>query len=180
MKQHVLRHPGVTILAVGLLATLGACGPAGDETPREPSVLVTVANDRHVEVDGEEFDKGQHRGRPAKGAPQGRALVRVGNPGTEPVPVSMRSAPEDSLVLIHVVASTTDSTILVYGAYGSEIASMNQEASDSTAQAALFGALNSPAAVSGWECIWCRGGVLACGVEPDCGPGGGDSLSMNQ
>lgn len=169
-----------------LVAMVGACGGGpedagvGDEAARGPSVLITVANDRQVEVDGKVFDNGQHKAKPPAGAPPGRTRVLVGQPGASMTPVSMRATPEDSLVLVHVDASTPDSaTILVYGAYGSEMASMNQEASTPT-QAALFGMRGGRAAVSGWECIWCRGGILACGVEPDCGSGGGDSLSVNQ
>ncbi len=187
MKQDALRHSAVMFVSGALLAmTVGACGGGpegsggGDAAAGGPSVLITVANDRLVEVDGKEFGNGQHKGKPAKGAPPGRTLVQVGDPGKTMTPVSMRSAPEDSLVLVHVDASTPDSaTILVYGAYGSEMASMNQEASTPT-QAASFGMPGGGAAVSGWECIWCRGGILACGVEPQCGSGGGDSLSVNQ
>lgn len=176
MRTDVVRQPMITILSVALLAAMvGACDGSpddagqGDEAARGPSVLITVDNDREVEIDGKVFGTGQHRGKPASGAPPGRTLVLLGQPGQEMTPVSIRSAPDDSLVLVHVDASTPDSTtILLYGAYGSEMASMNQEAPEA-ARAALFGAMAARSAVSGWECIWCRGDILACGVEPECG-----------
>ncbi|HSM07412.1 MAG TPA: hypothetical protein VLA33_00160 [Gemmatimonadota bacterium] len=181
MKEQVLRHPTFTAISAALLVMMvGACTEAPDdagqegEAARGPSVLITVGNDRQVEVNGKVFGNGQHEGKPASGAPPGRTLVLLGQPGQMMTPVSIRSAAGDSLVIVHVDASTPDSaTILLYGAYGSEMASMNQqEASESRTQAAGFGALNAGAAVRGWECIWCRGEILACGVEPQCGSGG--------
>lgn len=188
MSQNVQRQPVTSLLAIAssvlLVAVGAACGgaPADDgaraEAPAKPFVLITVANDREVEVNGNSYGDGEHKGKPAQGAPAGRTLVLVGQPGAPMTPVTIGSASSDSLVLVHVDASTPDSsTILVYGAYGSEMAAMNQGPPPTT-QAALLRAVSTRAAVSGWECIWCSGGILACGVEPDCGSGGtgGDSI----
>ena len=181
MSQDVLRHPAVMIVSAALLvAMVGACNGAGEDGDAAggPSVLITVGNDREVEVNGRVFGNGQHKVRPASGGPPGRTLVRLGQPG-QMMPVSIRSAPGDSLVLVHVDASTPDSaTILLYGAYGSGTASMNQEAPEA-ARAALFGAMAAPTAAKAWECVWCRGGILACGIEPQCGSGGAGGDSIN-
>jgi hypothetical protein len=175
----------MVVSAALLAAMVGACNGAPDNAGQEgdvargPSVLITVGNNRQVEVDGKVFGDGQHKGRPASGGPPGRTLVVLGQPGQIMTPVSIRSAPGDSLVLVHVDASTPDSaTILLYGAYGSGTASMNQEAPEA-ARAALFGAMAAPTAAKAWECVWCRGGILACGIEPQCGSGGAGGDSIN-
>jgi hypothetical protein len=39
--------------------------------------------------------------------------------------------------------------------------------------------LSSAAMAKGWECIWCQGEILACGVNPQCGSGSGGGDSIN-
>lgn len=180
MRQTVLQHSAMRFISVVLLfAMIGACGetevgPAtgelGDEADavEGPPVLVTVSNGRSVQVDEAEFtDSGVQPG-PATSRVGNRARVRVGEPGKTMTMITMK-APGDSLTLIHVDASVpNDNTILVYGVYESEIGGMGQ-ASSAPSEAALFSMASSEASKAGWECIWCRGGILACGVEPQCG-----------
>lgn len=185
MNKDMLWHPFVRITCAVLLVTMiGACErpddrPAsgedvvddGDAPAPGPPLVITVKHGRSVEVDDTVYaDSGVFRGRRANKS-NGRAQVRIGPPGKDMLQVSMRATPNDSLVLVHVDASTSDdSTILVYGSYGSPTAGMDQASSDMV-EAALFGikSTKAPAAdLAAWECKWCRDGILACGIEPRC------------
>lgn len=189
MRQDVVRHPVLTVVSVALLAVMvGACGDGYDDRPATgeeveegvaargggaaaaggPPLVVTVSNGRSVQVDeSDHSDSGVHWGPPVD-REGGRARVRLGAPGKSMTLVTMRATPEDSLILVHVDASTVDdSTILVYGAYGTEMAAMSR-ASSPLNQAALFGMGRAKTTKAGWECKWCRGGILACGIEPQC------------
>lgn len=190
MRQDVVRHPVLTVVSVALLAVMvGACGDGYDDRPATgeeveegvadegeeaeaaggPPLVVTVSNGRSVQIgDSAYSDSVVHWGPPVDREGK-RARVTLGAPGKSMTLVTMRAAPEDSLILVHVDASTVgDSTILVYGAYGTEMAAMSR-ASSPVNQAALFGMGGAKATKAGWECIWCRGGILACGIEPQCG-----------
>lgn len=190
MRRDVPWHPVVRITcAVALVIMIGACdqpdsqsmnGDAeedvvddGDTQPKAPPLLITVKNGRRVAVDDSVYaDSGVFKGRRAN-LSNGRARVNVGKPGNDQNvwPVSMRATRNDSLVLVHVDASTAgDSTILVYGSYGSATAGMDQ-ASTGMTKAALLSIARTEAPkvdLKAWECVWCGKEVLACGIDPKC------------
>ena len=179
MRRLVSLHRTVKLLSVAsLVVMIGGCNNSqvrqatGQEADEEmgaverPPVIVTVSNGRSVQVDESDFTESGLHGGPATNLVGNRARLMVGEPGQEMTIVTMKA---DSLMFIHVDASVpNDNTILVYGSYDPEIPGL-LEAYSPTSKAALFSLESTEATKAGWECIWCRGGILACGVEPQCG-----------
>jgi len=190
MRQRPMGVPAIVIasalLMTGLMSGCGGDGgDADDEANAAPSprVVITVGNGREVEVNGRKLGPGEHPGRPAPNPPAGRTKMILGPPG-QVTPVTIGSAAKDDdkdkIVLIHIDASAEDGTILLYGTYESDIAAMSEsaalglpDAETATSEANIY-ALSGPKVVaSGWECKWCQGDILACGVNPQCPPRAG-------
>lgn len=162
------------ILLIPLLTIpLATCQPAPDsestadtvEGPAPEVVISIERGDRQIRVAGKEYGPGLHKPRRVDWTPgpDNRRGLRVGpaqGPGQK---VSMS---KDGLKEIHIDASTSDpAIILVYGVYD-DIAT--------TDQASII-PLNA-AVPRSWECIWCQGEVLVCGVNPQCDGGAGGAI----
>lgn len=195
MKWQPTKVSAIAILAAcGAIVAAGACGGGGGggnggataDAPKGPPLLITVSHGRDIDVNGKKYGNGQHPGK-AIPVPGGkRTKVNLGPPG-QVTPVTMDLKTEDGaddLALIHI-DNSADSVTLVYGSYGNEMAPMSAagtagglELEPAMSKASVFG-LSSAAVAKGWECIWCQGEILACGVNPQCGSGGGDGDSIN-
>lgn len=175
----IRRHlPWAGMIVVPLMAVLlTTCGPAADSSsdstatvaPRSaPEVLITIERgNRKIKVGGVEYGKGVHKPTNVNwlDAGKGRRGLTIGPGVGKGQAVSMDSA---GLSTIHIDASAQKRAItLVYGIYDEEAAG------EGTAAASIIPFTS--AARSGWECIWCQGEILICGVEPKCEGVGADS-----
>ena len=173
------RHmPWTGILFIPLMTVLlTTCGPAEksalDSTataaPRSaPEVLITIEKgNRKIRVAGVEYGKGIHKPTNVNwlDAGKGRRGLTIGPGVGKSRGVSMDSA---GLNTIHIDASAQKRAItLVYGNYDEE------PAEDSTKAASILPFTSAVRA--GWECIWCQGEILVCGVDPQCEGAGADT-----
>jgi len=178
-----LRNLKITLVALLAIPWVG-CEPAQELAPGpNRDVIVSVEQGREIMVGDSLHTAGIHtRRNAARPVPRipGNVGVRIG-PAEGPI----RNMASEDLKSVHVhatniqfrlppsvvggltvpdsVAGPGSKLTIVYGAY------------DDMPSAAGFTSLSSMVSrgvPENWECIWCQGEVLVCGVNPQCQGGG--------
>jgi len=125
----------------------------------QPGVVITIERgSRTVFVNGDPYGKGIHYPDITFSDPARPSLLLGKGANSQTIELD-----GDGLRAIHIDGSAESPPVtVVYGRYD-ELPSAGSGESDGSSVNML-----AAAAAKTWECIWCRGEVLVCGIDPRC------------